>query len=115
MTPNSTFEANIGGEKKTISFRDYYQKTHNITITDSNQPMLISRRERGRGGASESISLVPELCMATGLNDDMRADFRLMQELGKLIKPSPAERLERCGQLIQRINSNTKCQETINQ
>lgn len=76
--------------------------------------MLISRRERGRGGSSESISLVPELCMATGLNDEMRGDFRLMQELGKLIKPSPAERLSRCGQLIDRINGNTGCQKAIN-
>lgn len=77
--------------------------------------MLISRRERGRGGASESIALVPELCMQTGMSDDMRADFRLMMELGKLIKPSPGERLNRCGQLLERINGNAECQAVINE
>lgn len=77
--------------------------------------MLISRRERGRGGESESIALVPELCMQTGMSDDMRADFRLMMELGKLIKPSPGERLNRCGQLIERINNDTNCNAVVNE
>ena len=86
---------------------------HNITITDDNQPMLISKRTRGRGG-EETIALVPELCLESGLSDDMRSDFRMMLELGKLIKPTPGDRLSRSAQLIERMGRDSQCASLIN-
>ena len=75
--------------------------------------MLISKRTRGRGG-EETIALVPELCLESGLSDDMRADFRMMLELGKLIKPTPGDRLQRSAQLIERMSRDNACQTLIN-
>jgi len=40
--------------------------------------MLISRAKAKdiRGGLAEIIALVPELCRATGINDNMRQNFQ---------------------------------------
>ncbi len=38
------------------------------------------------------IKLVPELCIMTGLTDAMRADFRIMKEVGGFTRQSPAQR-----------------------
>lgn len=54
-----------------------FQK-YNINIRDLKQPLLMSRssdRDR-RGGQQDVIALIPELCRATGLTDDMRSNFR---------------------------------------
>ena len=88
-------------------------QSHGLTIQDDNQPMLISKRVRGRGG-EETIALVPELCLESGLSDDMRSDFRMMLELGKLIKPSPGDRLQRSAQLIERMGRDNQCANLIN-
>ena len=38
------------------------------------------------------IKLVPELCFMTGLTDAMRADFRIMKELGNYTRLTPPQR-----------------------
>ena len=38
------------------------------------------------------IKLVPELCFMTGLTDVMRADFRIMKELGNYTRLTPPQR-----------------------
>lgn len=43
----------------------------------------------------------------------MRGDFKLMMELGKYVKPSAQERLERYAQLIKRIHGDKKCGDEI--
>ena len=51
-----------------ISYLEYYQTRHNITITVKDQPLLVHRtktRER-RAGVPEQIHLIPELCYLTG-------------------------------------------------
>lgn len=74
-SPKSTFPTKDGGQ---MTFLDYYKTKYNINIRDPNQPLLISKASARdiRAGLSETISLVPELCRATGLNDRMRNDFR---------------------------------------
>jgi aubergine-like protein len=45
------------------------------------QPLLVSMpkdRDR-RGGIEGPVLLVPELCNMTGLTDEQRANFKLMQ------------------------------------
>lgn len=51
---------------------------YNIDIRDPEQPMLVSKAKLRdiRGGQDEQILLVPELCRATGITDDMRNNFR---------------------------------------
>lgn len=74
MTPASTFETKNGS----ISFVEYYKTKYNIIIKDANQPMLVSlqKDKKIRGGESELIALVPELCRVTGLSEEMRKDYR---------------------------------------
>ena len=93
-TPSSTFSTRNGD----ITFIDYYRQVskilnkkkfkiknffylfqkYNIDIRDQKQPLLVSRNtDRGRrGGQQDVIALIPELCRATGLTDDMRSNFR---------------------------------------
>lgn len=56
-----------------ISFQKY-----NKTIRDLNQPLLVSssKLKDVRGGQKNNIILIPELCRATGLTEDMRSNFR---------------------------------------
>lgn len=51
---------------------------YNIDIKDKKQPLIVSRAKARdiRGGQDEQILLVPELCRATGITEDMRNDFR---------------------------------------
>lgn len=74
MSPMSSFTTKDGD----VSFYDYYKSKYNIQIRDPGQPLLVSKATARdiRAGMSETISLIPELCRATGLNDKMRSDFR---------------------------------------
>lgn len=40
------------------------------------------------------IYLVPELCIATGLTDNMRQDFTLMKDLAQFMKITPNQRYQ---------------------
>lgn len=73
-TPSSTFE----GKNGPISFMDYYKTQWKIRIQDPRQPMLVaqSSSKQKRGGRDGIILLVPELCRATGLSEDMRKNFQ---------------------------------------
>lgn len=74
VSPASEFDT----KKGPVSFVDYYRKKYNINIRDRGQPMLMSKPKDKdiRGGKSELIALVPELCRATGLSDQMRNNFQ---------------------------------------
>lgn len=73
-SPSDTFDTKEGK----VSFIDYYKRKYNIRIRDPKQPMLISKSKEKdlRGGKSEAIALIPELCRATGLSDQMRTNFQ---------------------------------------
>lgn len=53
---------------------------YNLTIKEQHQPLLISRPKekdlRGGRKSDDPILLVPELCRATGITDEMRSNFR---------------------------------------
>lgn len=61
-----------------ISIADYYQERYRLTIRDLNQPLLVSKAKARdiRGGRSDLILLVPELCRATGLTEQQRNNFQ---------------------------------------
>lgn len=69
---------------------------YNKTIIDLKQPLLVSNlKEKDiRGGQADKIILVPELCRATGLTEDMRTNFRTMKELSTYTRVGPASRFE---------------------
>lgn len=96
-SPRDTFDSADGRE---ISYIDYYKvqlihiendcfvpmwcllfisfQKYGKTIKDLNQPLLVShlKEKDVRAGQKKDIFLIPELCRATGLTDDMRSNFR---------------------------------------
>lgn len=74
----------------------YALQKYDKTIKDLKQPLLVSNlKEKDiRGGQADKIILVPELCRATGLTEDMRTNFRTMKELSNYTRVGPASRFE---------------------
>ena len=90
VKPNDTFDKN--GEQ--ISFVRYFQQQYGITIENGDQPMLETmprERDRRRGLTGRAL-LVPELCIMTGMTEDMRNDMKLQRDLKRHMLQSPGQR-----------------------
>lgn len=72
-SPSSTFSKKSG---ETISYQNYYKTKYKITITDTTQPMLVTKtKPKGRyAGQEELVYLVPELCRPTGMLCELFCD-----------------------------------------
>ncbi|KAL3877253.1 hypothetical protein ACJMK2_034986 [Sinanodonta woodiana] len=109
--PLQTFTSSTGQE---MTFKDYYKKSYNIDIFDENQPLLLHRPKKkqiqgvGKERKSEVICLIPELSFMTGLTDALRADFRVMKDLGTHTRVTPEQRVLVMGKFV---DSVTSCQE----
>jgi len=55
------------------------------------------------------VALIPELCQLTGLTDSMRADFRLMQDLAKIVHTNAEAKIKEIKNLMNHFTSNAKC------
>ncbi|XP_005096149.1 piwi-like protein 1 [Aplysia californica] len=111
MRPKDTFEK--GGEQ--ISYVQYYQDNWNITIRDKDQPLLVSRpteRDRRRGD-EQNLYLLPELCTITGLSDQVRSDFKVMQDLAVHTRIAPPQRVNTLETFARQINSNEEAQKVL--
>lgn len=69
-------------------------KKYQVRIRDVKQPLLLSKPKKKdlRRGAGD-IYLVPELCIMTGLSEDMRADFNMMKDLADYLHTAPDKRV----------------------
>lgn len=69
-------------------------QTYHVTIKDQRQPLLLSRpRLRDQRQGKDSVYLIPELCVATGLTDAMRSDFHMMKDLAQFTRMNPDRRV----------------------
>jgi aubergine-like protein len=102
--PMSTFETKNGP----VTYVDYYKKRYNIEIRDKKQPLMVSKSKARdlRGGQNEMVSLIPELCRATGLTDEMRSNFRLMRAMADHTRLPPRGRIERLLKFNQRLQES---------
>ncbi len=103
-SPKDTF---VNEKGETISFIDYYRNQYGITITDPGQPMLVHRPQKKavtEGETEKLICLVPELCMMTGMTEQMRADFKIMTEVAKFTRVTPEGRCHAMKNFVARIN-----------
>ncbi|XP_077548297.1 piwi-like protein 1 [Haemaphysalis longicornis] len=107
-TPQSTFKQD--GQDK--SFIQYYQEHYGKSIQDANQPLLVCRpKEKDRrAGRNENTFLVPELCMLTGLTDEMRANSTVMRDLATRTRVEPPKRVQNLLEFIARINGSEAVQ-----
>ncbi|CAD8139528.1 unnamed protein product [Paramecium octaurelia] len=98
MNPKSEFE-NQNGSK--MSYLQYYSEKYKINIKDSTQP-LIEVLEKSRKKQEEKIIyLIPELCVLTGLSNEMRNNFQTMKQLSTVTKPRGVDRVKQADQFIQ--------------
>lgn len=105
-SPMTTFTNHLG---ETMTFYDYYQRNYNLKIKDQQQPLLASRvkkKAHGQEAVETVINLVPELCLMTGLTDAMRADFKVMKEVGNFTRVGPQPRQDKLLTFIKRVREN---------
>ncbi|XP_014260031.1 piwi-like protein Siwi [Cimex lectularius] len=105
MTPNSTFKK----QNQDVSFVSYYRDRYNLHIQyPDQQPLLVSRPKARdiRGGRTDNILLVPELCNLTGLTDSMRTNFNLMKTLADHTRIRPAQRVDKYQSFLSRLTTS---------
>ncbi|XP_037960636.1 protein aubergine-like [Teleopsis dalmanni] len=110
-SPLSTFSL----KDKQVSFAEYFKSRYNLIITDTSQPMLISKptNKNIRGGQEEFISLIPEFTRATGITDHMRTNVRLMKSMSDYTRLNPEMRIQRLRNFNERLNSSAKSTEVL--
>jgi aubergine-like protein len=102
--PTSTFEVRRKGERKMVSFVEYYDTKYRQPVTAPVQPMLVSRpseRDVRRGDTGDELLL--EFCVMTGLTQEMREDFRLMRDLSGHLHQTPDLRLRNIKSCLKRV------------
>ena len=82
----STGVFNENGRRKSVA--QYFKEKYNIVIKNLTQPLLVNIDRKTN---KESL-LVPELVQMTGLDEDMRKDFGLMNEVAKYTRLNPPAR-----------------------
>lgn len=98
-SPNCTFKKGKPGEETEVSFNEYYNKTYGITISEPNQPLVISKNRK----TGMEVALIPELCQMTGLTDQMRANFNLMRDLSGTLNKDGSTRIKETAALMDEI------------
>lgn len=91
---------------KQISFTEYYRSRYNITIGDLRQPLLLTKLEKGMDKAPK---LIPELCVLTGIPDEMRMDFRAMNDIAEYTRLHPSDRLSTSIDFSRRLSEDPSC------
>ena len=56
---------------------------------------------------------MPELCNMTGLSDEQRANFKLMQEMGAFTRQDPVKRTQTLKKFSDRLNNNPQVSENM--
>lgn len=111
LSPRSTFEKK-SGEK--ITYLEYYESVHNITIKNADQALLAHRVRRKNTDETETIFLIPELCYMTGITDEMRSDFRMMKDVAVHTRVSPKGRVSGVESFMQKINREPETKKILN-
>ncbi|XP_006990580.1 piwi-like protein 4 isoform X1 [Peromyscus maniculatus bairdii] len=105
VKPTHAFHKRDGSE---ITYVDYYKQQYNITLSDLNQPVLVSLLKRKRTGNTEPqmVHLIPELCFLTGLSSQATSDFHLMKAVAEETQLSPVGRQQQLARLVDDIQRN---------
>lgn len=74
---------------KTITIYNYYEVAHKIKIKDKTQPLFV-QKSLDKDNKPDFIYLIPELCLLSGIDDDMIQDRDFMKNLATYTKFSPS-------------------------
>jgi aubergine-like protein len=88
-----------------ISYVDYFRRKYNIDIKHPKQPLIKSFTEKG----SKEIKLIPELCFMTGLSDEIRKDYKAMNDIASYARLDPQQRLTTSISLACKLSSDLDC------
>ncbi|KAG0411858.1 hypothetical protein HPB47_010996 [Ixodes persulcatus] len=115
LKPTSTFTYHTGEE---IAYMDYYKRIYNIDIQDTEQPLLLHRdkprRDAPEGEEPRLVCLVPELCVLTGLTDEMRSDFRIMKDIAGHTRVNPNQRQLALQQFVKNVQACPEAMKVLN-
>lgn len=104
--PTDTFTMTRDGGRE-ISYVDYMRNHWNVEVRDVNQPLLIHKPKPKRGETeSETVYLIPELCVTTGLTDDMRTNFSIMKAIGDHTRLPPDVRETKLQEFLLTLSSD---------
>lgn len=114
QNPDSEFEIKDG---KKESYAHYYERRYRLNVRDRKQPLLVVKPKARniRGGQDQLILLVPELCRATGITDQMRNNFQLMRDMAEHTRLSPRENVQRLNTFNSRLQENHAALRNFNQ
>jgi len=91
------------------SYKEYYESRYGINLTETEmlQPLLVShpRKKDINKGLKSNIILLPSLANLTGLSDDMRKDFRLMQSLSTHLHMDPVNRKKKLDEFMHKLKT----------
>lgn len=106
--PTDRFTLSDGQE---LSYVEYIRQHWNVTIQDHGQPMIVHRPKPKRGYQStgaEVIYLVPELCVTTGLTDEMRSNFSIMKAIGDHTRLPPQIREGKLAEFLEQLSTDER-------
>ena len=89
---------------KQISFIEYFKAKHNKDIREKNMPLVVFSKKIN--GKKEIQYMPPELCVPTGLSEEMKEDRNFMKDLTSKTKPRPEDRLKKTAELISMARNN---------
>ncbi|CAN7986806.1 unnamed protein product [Ixodes hexagonus] len=113
QNPRLTFDTKEGPK----TYMEYYLAQYERRIRDPMQPLLVCRpRDKDlRAGRTDNIYLVPELCVLTGLTDEMRANVAVMRDLAQHTRVEPPRRVRNLLDFIARVNGDSSISHEMSQ
>lgn len=113
--PTDTFVMDRDGGKE-ISYVDYMRHHYNVEIRDLQQPLIVHcpKPKRGQETGSEILYLIPELCVTTGLTDEMRSNYNMMKSIDEHTKLPPNLREGKLTEFLQQISTDERATTVFN-
>ncbi|KAG7167994.1 piwi-like 3 [Homarus americanus] len=113
---NLTAVSKFSCQGQDITYMDYYQRTYQVAIKDPHQPLLMSKpKKRDLRRGQGNIYLIPELCVATGLSDEMRTDYNLMRDFAAWTRMAPDKRVTTLSKFNTRLFENAQVKAELQQ
>ncbi len=102
-----------------ITYWQYYESVWKEkiggSIRDRQQPLLVSTpkdRDKRRGDV-HNIMLLPEICHMTGLTDEMRTDYKIMEALSEHTRKAPTPRVREIQRFLTAVNQVPACKQVM--
>jgi len=94
----------------TIIINDVLRFRYQQDVTNTRQPLIVSERKESdqHKGKKDPILLVPEFCVMTGLNDQMRANFSLMKDLSNHLFQPPERKFNATVDFVRRLRGSAQ-------